>query len=226
MFKLRRVYLSHMWSNLQYLIQAPARLYLLLNLVEAEVQSLVDVPILQQKPTDQRRPLVDTTVTLIPETTLSPKQPPQSRRKTKVLLKKSKKPDTQVDVDVLDNRLTRLEKKVDAMSKFNTPEAIDKSVQAYLKKNVLPKDVHDFGEIRQEKTAKQSMPKYATTPFDEDYLMEYDQKDKLKMMMKSKLYDKHPAYRALYDALVQSLIVDEDDMDKQLEDQSTPKKRR
>ncbi|GJT05010.1 hypothetical protein Tco_0839472 [Tanacetum coccineum] len=41
--------------------------------VEAEVQSLVDVPILQQKPADQRPPLVDTTMTLIPETTLSPK---------------------------------------------------------------------------------------------------------------------------------------------------------
>ncbi|GJY96271.1 hypothetical protein Tco_0512632 [Tanacetum coccineum] len=46
------------------------------------------------------------------------------------------------------------------------------------------------------------------------------------MMMKSKSYNKHPAHRAMYDALVQSLIVDKDDMDKQLEDQSTPKKRR
>ncbi|GJV72867.1 hypothetical protein Tco_1492862 [Tanacetum coccineum] len=45
------------------------------------------------------------------------------------------------------------------------------------------------------------------------------------MMMKSKSYDKYLTYRALYDALMQSLIVDEDDMDKQLEDQSTPKKR-
>nr|GEW10156.1 hypothetical protein [Tanacetum cinerariifolium] len=52
-------------------------------------------------------------------------------------------------------------------------------------------------------------------------------KDKLlKLMMKSKSYDKHPAHRPLYDALVQSLLVDEDDMDKQLKDQSTPKKRR
>ncbi|GJY55032.1 hypothetical protein Tco_0446696, partial [Tanacetum coccineum] len=75
------------------------------------------------------------------------------------------------------NRLTRLEKKVEAMSRFNLPEAIKKLVQAHLK-IILPKDVPGF------------------------------------------------AHRALYDALVQSLIVDEDDMDKQLEDQSTPKKRR
>ncbi|GJW62511.1 hypothetical protein Tco_0111846 [Tanacetum coccineum] len=139
--------------------------------------------------------LVDTTVILIPETTtLIPKQPPQppkSRRKTKVLLKKSKKPETQVDNEVLDNRLTRLEKKVEAMSKFNIPDAIDKSVQAHLKKNVLPKD-----------------------------------KDKLlQLMRKSKSYNKHPAHKALYDALMQSLIIDEDDIDKQFKDQSTPKKR-
>nr|GEU85803.1 hypothetical protein [Tanacetum cinerariifolium] len=70
------------------------------------------------------------------------------------------------------------------------------------------------------------MPKYSATPFDQASLYDYDQKDNLlKMMMKSKSYDKHPAHRALYDALVQSLIVDEDDMYKQLEDKSTPNKR-
>ncbi|GJR70021.1 retrovirus-related pol polyprotein from transposon TNT 1-94 [Tanacetum coccineum] len=131
--------------------------------LKAEVQSLVDVPVLQQKLADQRPPLVDTT--------------------------KSKKLETQVDVDVLDNRLTRLEKKVEAMSRFDILEAIDKSMQSYLK-NILPKDAPNFSKIRLQKTAKQSMPK------------------------------------ALYDALVQSLIVDEEDMDKQLEDQSTLKKRR
>ncbi|GJW80779.1 hypothetical protein Tco_0144754 [Tanacetum coccineum] len=55
-------------------------------------------------------------------------------------LQKSRKPETKVDTDVLDTRLTRLEKKVKAVSKFNIPESIDKFVQAHLKKNVLPKD--------------------------------------------------------------------------------------
>ncbi|GKC02140.1 hypothetical protein Tco_0993750 [Tanacetum coccineum] len=87
--------------------------------------------ILQQKSADQRPLLVDITVTLIPESTLSPKQPPQTqlkRSKTKQILEKSKQPETQVDTSALDNRLTRLEKKVDAMSRFNLPEEIDKSV--------------------------------------------------------------------------------------------------
>nr|GEU61008.1 hypothetical protein [Tanacetum cinerariifolium] len=45
------------------------------------------------------------------------------------------------------------------------------------------------------------------------------------MKMKSKSYDKYPSHRTLYDALVKSLIVDDDVMDKKLEDQSTPKKK-
>ncbi|GKC06161.1 hypothetical protein Tco_0997771 [Tanacetum coccineum] len=68
---------------------------------------------------------------MIPESTLSPKQPPQTqpkRSKTKRILKKSKQPETQVDIGALDNRLTRLEKKVDAMSRKQPSRAcqIDK----------------------------------------------------------------------------------------------------
>nr|GEY67704.1 hypothetical protein [Tanacetum cinerariifolium] len=83
------------------------------------------------------------------------------------------------------------------MSRFNLPEEIDKSVQAHFK-NILPKDVLDFGKIKLQKVAKQSMSKYSTTPFDQGALNEYDQKDKLfKIMMKYKSYDIHPHHRAL-----------------------------
>ncbi|GJS91324.1 hypothetical protein Tco_0773960 [Tanacetum coccineum] len=88
---------------------------------------------------------------MIPETTLSSTQPPPKRSKTKQILKKSKKVETQVDTEVLDKRLTRLEKKVEALSRFNIPEAINKSIKAYLINNVLPKDAPDFGKTRQEK---------------------------------------------------------------------------
>nr|GEV94028.1 hypothetical protein [Tanacetum cinerariifolium] len=101
------------------------------------------------------------------------------------------------------------------MAKLIKRRAIGKFVQAHLKKNLLPKDVPDIRKMKQNKVAKQSMPKFPTIPFDEASLMEYDQKDKLlKIMLKSKSYDKDPTHRALYDALVQSLLVDENDMDK------------
>ncbi|GJS28935.1 hypothetical protein Tco_0489555 [Tanacetum coccineum] len=127
---------------------------------------------------------------------------------------KSKKPEAQAGTNVILKRLTKLETKVEAMSKFNLPEAIDKSVQAHLKKN-LPKDVHDFGKLKQEKVTKQSMPKYSTKPFDKAFLKEYDQKDKLiKLIMKSKSYNTHPAHMKLYDSLMDSLLVEENDMAK------------
>nr|GEX49528.1 hypothetical protein [Tanacetum cinerariifolium] len=48
-----------------------------------------------------------------------------------------------------------------------------------------------------------------------DHTTEYKQKDILfKMMMASKSYEKHLAHKKLYDALIHSLFMDEDDMDK------------
>nr|GEY38177.1 hypothetical protein [Tanacetum cinerariifolium] len=88
-----------------------------------------------------------------------PPQPPPSRRKTKVLLKKTKKLEAQADDDVILTRLTKLKKKVEALSMFNLPEAIDKSVQAHLKKT-LPKDVPDFeSKIRKIKDSDETSSK-------------------------------------------------------------------
>ncbi|GKD95119.1 hypothetical protein Tco_1374956 [Tanacetum coccineum] len=50
---------------------------------------------------------------------------PWNLKKTKVLLKKSKKPEAQADTGVILKRLTKLETKVEAMSKFNLLEAIE-----------------------------------------------------------------------------------------------------
>ncbi|GJU03378.1 hypothetical protein Tco_1113716 [Tanacetum coccineum] len=117
----------------------------------------------------------------------------------------SKKPESQVDSGELESRVTKLEKKVHAMSSFNLPEAIDKSVKAHLM-NVLPKDVPDFGKIKMEKVAKKIMPKYSSIPFDQAALDEFEEKDKLfQMMSKSRSYNKHPAHKALYDAPALSL---------------------
>ncbi|GJX12603.1 hypothetical protein Tco_0204361 [Tanacetum coccineum] len=101
------------------------------ELVEAEVQSMVEVLVLQENPVVQRLPLVNITVTLLPEaTTHAPKQQPPKRSKTKVILKKSKKPEEKVDADAVLQRLIKVEKKVTTMSKINHTEAIEESVQA------------------------------------------------------------------------------------------------
>ncbi|GJZ17880.1 hypothetical protein Tco_0554003, partial [Tanacetum coccineum] len=46
------------------------------------------------------------------------------------------------------------------------------------------------------------------------------------MMMASKSYEKHLAYKALYDALIQSLLVDKNDQDRLAVDPLSKKKRR
>nr|GEU49383.1 hypothetical protein [Tanacetum cinerariifolium] len=137
--------------------------------VEPEVQSMMEVPVTQEKLVEHGPPLVETTVTLIPDPTIvSPTQTPPTqpkRSKIKKILKKSERPESQVDIGKLDNRVTRLEKKVHVMISFNLSDAIYKSVKAHLK-NVLPKDVPYFGKIKMEKS-KESMPKHSSTPFDQ-----------------------------------------------------------
>nr|GEY32590.1 hypothetical protein [Tanacetum cinerariifolium] len=74
-------------------------------------------------------------------------------------------------------QVTRLEKKVHAMSNFNIPNAIDKLVKAHFKK-VLPVDVPNISKIKMVKADKKSMPKYSSKPFDQASFDEFDQKEK------------------------------------------------
>ncbi|GJZ89656.1 hypothetical protein Tco_0661438 [Tanacetum coccineum] len=46
------------------------------------------------------------------------------------------------------------------------------------------------------------------------------------MMMASKSHEKHPAHKKLYDALIQSLLMDENDMDRLAVDPASQRKRR
>ncbi|GKA70860.1 hypothetical protein Tco_0776999 [Tanacetum coccineum] len=120
------------------------------DLAEIEILSMVDAPIHQEDPAVQRPRLVDTVISIIIEkkTALPKQQPPQTqpkRSKTKLILKKLKKPKKQVDDDVILKRVTRLENKVKATSKIDHSKAINKSVQAHLKK-VLPTYASDFDE--------------------------------------------------------------------------------
>ncbi|GJX51099.1 hypothetical protein Tco_0277944 [Tanacetum coccineum] len=103
-------------------------------------------------------------VTILPEkTTPSPKQqPPQSqpkRSKTKIILKKSKKPEEKFDVDVVLKRLIKLEKRVATMSKIDHIDATENSVQANMINELknqmpkyLPKAVSEYVQPRMKST--------------------------------------------------------------------------
>ncbi|GJU90034.1 hypothetical protein Tco_1302457 [Tanacetum coccineum] len=72
------------------------------------------------------------------------------------------------------------------------------------------------------------MLKHSRKPFDQVARAEFDQKYILfKMTRESKSYEKHPTHQALYDAIMQSLILDEYDMEKaKATEPPTQKKRR
>ncbi|GJW99650.1 hypothetical protein Tco_0183564 [Tanacetum coccineum] len=88
--------------------------------------------------------------------------------------------------------------------------AIDESVEARLKRIELPKGVLDFKKIKLEKAAKQNMPKKS---LNKSATAIYDQKSRLYRMIKKVKAFNHSTHKALYDALVVSLSVDEGDMD-------------
>ncbi|GKB13943.1 retrovirus-related pol polyprotein from transposon TNT 1-94 [Tanacetum coccineum] len=138
---------AHMFLN------EPAKVNLskmLKDPVEQEVQSMVDVPVKQVTPAALRHPLIDTTVTIILNTTTN-------------------------EDESIENGVYRLERQVNAMSKVNIQEVVDKSVELY------------------------------------------------RMIEKVKAFNRHPAYKSLFDTLAVSLSVDEDNMD-MLPDQPIQKK--
>ncbi|GKC27136.1 hypothetical protein Tco_1034430, partial [Tanacetum coccineum] len=98
-------------------------------------------------------------------------------------------------------RLMELEKKVDAMSKVDHTDAIENSTKTHvdsMSKKELRKVVPDFGTS------------------DSDSVKEYDLKDELfQLMTKTKSFKTHPSHQELYDALMKSLLVHEDNFDKQ-----------
>nr|GEW51209.1 hypothetical protein [Tanacetum cinerariifolium] len=170
---------------------------LTLSLAEYEIQIMVEAPVLQENPAIQRPPLVDTTVTLLPETTTHlPKQQPPKRSNRKVFLKKLKKREEKVNANAVLQRLTKLEKKVVTNSKINHTKAIEEFVQA----NVTNK-------------VKNQLPNYlpkAPPSTSVDSLTEYELKLKLyNMMQNSRSFLDHEKYLTLYNALINSMDIDE-----------------
>ncbi|GKE29886.1 hypothetical protein Tco_1445270 [Tanacetum coccineum] len=75
-----------------------------------------------------------------------------------------------------------------------------------------------------EQAGKQQETKYTITSSDKVALKEFDQKRTLfETMTKSKSFDRNPKHRALYHALMESILKDEDAMDKGVVDKNTSK---
>nr|GEV73187.1 hypothetical protein [Tanacetum cinerariifolium] len=156
-------------------------------------------------------PLLDVRVSVIPEQPIPPTPTPPITSEAPHIT--TTKPNPLLAVI---QRLDDLERKFDAWTKVDHSEAVEAS-----------KDMSEIRKIKLEHASKQKWPKHSTTPFDQTTENEYKQKDILfQMMMASNSYEKQPAHKALYDALIQSLFMDEDDMDRGIVEPSTQTKRR
>ncbi|GJV34663.1 hypothetical protein Tco_1395063 [Tanacetum coccineum] len=93
---------------------------------------------------------------------------------------------------------------------------------------LLPKGVSDFVILGIKSKVHEVLKEHTEKPFDQAAKAEYDQKEILfKMMRDSKSHEKHPTYKALYDALMLSLVLDEDDIERaKATEPPTQKKRR
>ncbi|GKE35565.1 hypothetical protein Tco_1454887, partial [Tanacetum coccineum] len=81
------------------------------------------------------------------------------------------------------------------------------------------KSASEIRKIKREQAEKQNMPKYTIKSTDKAALKEYDQKSALyQTMHENKSFNRNPANHALYHALMESLIEDENAMDKRVTD--------
>nr|GEU31130.1 hypothetical protein [Tanacetum cinerariifolium] len=95
-----------------------------------------------------------------------------------------------------------------------------------LKQQYKPqKSVVDIRKIKIEHTKKQQEPKYTIVSSNMDALWEFDQKRTLfETMTKTKSFEQRSKHKALYHALMESILEDEDAMDKGVSDKSKKRK--
>ncbi|GJV47100.1 hypothetical protein Tco_1437312 [Tanacetum coccineum] len=112
-------------------------------------------------------------------------------------------------------------------SMSEVPEAVNKYFSSTLRDTLQKDDVSKFIKVKQERAAQEKMPKYLTTLYDQAAEDEHKQKEILfQMMMASKSHEKHPSHKDMYDVLIQSLLVDENDMYRLVVDHASHRKRR
>ncbi|GJV64679.1 hypothetical protein Tco_1475507, partial [Tanacetum coccineum] len=112
-------------------------------------------------------------------------------------------------------------------NKFEVPNADKKTeiVKRLKQQYATQKSIEDIQKIKMEHARKQQVPKETTTSSDTAALEEFDQKTTLfNTMTKSKSFSKSPKHRALYHALIESILEDEDAMDKGVADELKKRK--
>ncbi|GKA88891.1 retrovirus-related pol polyprotein from transposon TNT 1-94 [Tanacetum coccineum] len=103
---------------------------------------------------------------------------------------------------------------------FVPADVVEKLKQQYKPQ----KSAEDIRKIKMEHAEKQQEPKYTIVLSNVDALQEFDQKRTFfKTMTKTKSFEQNSKHKALYHALMESILEDEDAMDKGLKKKKTSK---
>ncbi|GKB52590.1 hypothetical protein Tco_0903343 [Tanacetum coccineum] len=135
-------------------------------------------------------------------------------------------------------RVTKLEKDVSKLKKIDhstkalatLKSRVPTVVEQYLRSKIsddLQKSASEIVKIKRDQAEKKKMPKYTIKSTNNAALKEYDQKSDLyQTMHENKYFNRNHANHALYHALMESLIEDENAMDKGVADIGKKTKRR
>ncbi|GJR67471.1 hypothetical protein Tco_0013536 [Tanacetum coccineum] len=108
--------------------------------------------------------------------------------------------------------------------KSEVPIVVKECLGTNLEDSLYKISTTDIRKIKMEQAGKQQEIKYIITSSDKDALKEFDQKRTLfETMTKTKSFDRNPKHKALYHALMHSILEDEDAMDKGLKRRKTSK---
>ncbi|GJV24083.1 hypothetical protein Tco_1376778 [Tanacetum coccineum] len=199
---------------------------------DAEVIPMVDVQVHQEILVVLSAPLLDIISSIFPPTPTNPTPPPVQTTTTTITKfevpppSTSSNPDSTTIYDLL-LKVSDLENEVQelkqayyspallASMKYEIPSVVDTYLGSKLGDALQQKSVADIRKIKMEHVEKQHKTQHPSKSFDKTALVEYDHKDILfQMMWENKTYLKHPTHQKLYDALTESLILDENEMDK------------
>ncbi|GJU97175.1 hypothetical protein Tco_1326446 [Tanacetum coccineum] len=125
-------------------------------------------------------------------------------------------------------RVFALEKEVKELKQVDHSTIVLASVRSHVPLVVNEYLGVNLGDtLQNEQAAKEKVPKFSSTLYDQQVNEEHKQKDILfKIMMSSTSYERHLTYKALYDTLLESIFLDENDIDRLVVDPASHRKRR
>nr|GEW59578.1 reverse transcriptase domain-containing protein [Tanacetum cinerariifolium] len=126
-------------------------------------------------------------------------------------------------------RVSNLEKKVKELKNVDHSSALHVTIKfkvLTVVKEYLGTSLYDaLYKVKMEQAAKQQETRYTITSSDTVELQEFDQERTLfKMMTKTKSFNKNAKHKALYHALMESILEDKDAMDKGVANKSKKRK--